>query len=93
LGRHEGVKCVQIDSAQLLWFNQTHVVDQTVELVLRYELVERGLRFDAVGQIDGHERSWEVGVVRLTCQSDNRVPVCIQPLCDGVADAFAGAGD
>jgi hypothetical protein len=91
--RHDGVKCVQIDGAQPLRFHQPNVIDQTVELVFRCKVVERGLRCHAVGQVDGHERSWEARVAPLTCQPHNPVPVCVQPLCDGPADAFAGTGD
>ena len=90
--RHDGVKRVQIDGAQPLRFDQPNVIDQTVELVFRHKPIERSLRFHAVGQVDRHERSWEARVVCLACQSHNPVPVCVQPLCDGPADAFAGTG-
>jgi hypothetical protein len=90
--RHDGVKRIQVDGAQPLRFHQPNVIDQAIELVLRYKFVERGLRFHAIGQVDGHKRSRETRIVPLTRQSHNLVPVCIQPLCDGLADAFAGTG-
>ena len=68
------------------------VIDQAVELVFRHKLIERGLRFHAVGQVDRNERSRKARVVPLTCQPHYAVPVCVQPLCDGPADAFAGTG-